>query len=392
MIFLRIIWISLLSLPFFSCMFGNLNTETGKATLVLGQSNFTTSTNNAGASGSNAVADSLSHPKGIFFDGTKLFIADTGNNRVLIWNSNPNTNKKAANVVMGQADMTGASGNRGGAAAANTLSSPTSVFVSGGRVFIADTGNNRILIFNSIPTTDGANADRVVGQQSMTETRENQGGTPSSKTLLSPTDVYYDGDKMVVADSGNRRVLIYNGLPANTSQEAQAVVGQTAMDKSDNLAPAANTLKNPNGVYITSDKKLIIADTGNFRVLIFNSIPNGDNASANFVIGQTSMTTGGSGTSKTTLSSPTDVYANGDSDLMIADQGNSRVLVYASIPASNGASANSVMGQANFDSSQGNRGAEPDTDTLNKPSGVFTNGSTQWVVDTENNRALRYSD
>ncbi len=388
----KIITLSLLSLPFFGCMFGNINSETGKATRVLGQSNFTSSTNNAGASGSNAAADSLSRPKGIFFDETKLYIADTGNHRVLIWNANPSANKQAADVVIGQADKSGASANRGGAAAANTLSSPTSVHVQGGRIFIADTGNSRILIFNSIPTTDGVNADRVVGQKDFTETRSNQGGSVSAKTLSSPTDVHYDGDKMVVADSGNRRVLIYNGLPADNSQEAEAAIGQTALDKSDDPATAANTLKNPNGVFITSDKKIIIADTGNNRVLIFNSIPAGNNASANAVIGQTSMTAGGSGTSKTTLSSPTDVFAAGDSDLLIADSGNSRALVYDNIPASDGSSANAVKGQPNFDSSQANRGAEPDAETLNKPAGVFSSSSTQWVADTENNRALRYSD
>jgi hypothetical protein len=32
-------------------------------------------------------------------------VADLGNNRVLIWNSIPTTNQKAADVVVGQKDM-----------------------------------------------------------------------------------------------------------------------------------------------------------------------------------------------------------------------------------------------------------------------------------------------
>ena len=49
-----------------------------------------------------------------FLDGTKLFIADTRNNRVLIYNSIPTENNASADVVIGQPDMVSNSANQGG--------------------------------------------------------------------------------------------------------------------------------------------------------------------------------------------------------------------------------------------------------------------------------------
>jgi len=47
----------------------------------------------------------LNHPMGVATDGVRLFVADTCNNRVLIWNSIPTTNYAPADVVVGQPDF-----------------------------------------------------------------------------------------------------------------------------------------------------------------------------------------------------------------------------------------------------------------------------------------------
>ncbi len=381
-----------LFLTHISCVFGTATDVVDSADLVLGQTDFLTVSNNAGSS---ASASSLSGPQSVFFDGTKLYIADTNNNRVLIWNSNPSSNKQAADVVVGQADMTSNSENRGGAIANNTLSQPTSVHVNGGKLFIADKGNHRILIYNSVPTSNGASASSVIGQADMTHGAANRNGTPSAQTLNAPTDVFYNGSKLFIADTENNRVLVYDSL--NTDATAFAVVGKSVFNNGG--APpssvAADTLKNPTGVYATSDR-FLVCDTKNNRVLIYNFIPktnpdsNTTGASAHVVIGQTSMTTGGSGISNSTLSGPTDIHASGDNDLLIADKNNNRVLIYDTIPGSNGAAANRVLGQAAFDQSSPNRGGKPEGNTLSGPTGVFSNGSTFWIADTVNNRALRF--
>ena len=42
----------------------------------------------------------------VYSDGTHLFVADYDNNRVLIWNNIPTSNGQAANMVLGQPNMT----------------------------------------------------------------------------------------------------------------------------------------------------------------------------------------------------------------------------------------------------------------------------------------------
>jgi len=41
---------------------------------------------------------------------------------------------------------------------------PQGVWIQNGKLFVADTQNNRVLIFNQIPTKNGVAADVVVGE------------------------------------------------------------------------------------------------------------------------------------------------------------------------------------------------------------------------------------
>src|SRR5215510_10313873 len=73
----------------------------GQASLVLGQPDFTTATENIQASRTN-----LRLPTAVASDGVHLVIADTNHNRVLIWNRVPASNNTPADVVVGQKDFT----------------------------------------------------------------------------------------------------------------------------------------------------------------------------------------------------------------------------------------------------------------------------------------------
>jgi hypothetical protein len=55
----------------------------------------------------------------VFRTGSKLVVSDSTNNRVLIWNSIPTANGVPADVVLGQPDFT--TRDTGGAAAATNL-------------------------------------------------------------------------------------------------------------------------------------------------------------------------------------------------------------------------------------------------------------------------------
>ena len=72
-------------------------------------------------------------------------------------------------------------------------------------------GGRRVLIFNSSPTTSEQPADVVLGQGSFTEGSRNRCGcdTAAADTLHAPHFMFWDGCRLFVADSDNNRVLIY---------------------------------------------------------------------------------------------------------------------------------------------------------------------------------------
>ena len=71
----------------------------GQATLVLGQPDFTTATENIPA-----TPTTLRLPTAVASDGVHVVVADTNHNRVLIWNRIPTSNNAPADVVVGQPD------------------------------------------------------------------------------------------------------------------------------------------------------------------------------------------------------------------------------------------------------------------------------------------------
>jgi hypothetical protein len=183
------------------------------ATLELGQPGFTVSSPNNPVLGS----QSLSNPYGLYTDGTRLFVADSANNRVLIWNTPPTSNQQAATVVLGQPDMVSNASNNGGLSE-KSLAAPSGVWSDGTRLYVADSGNSRVLVWNTIPTSNQQEADGVLGQPDFASGTENNGGL-GALTLRGPSGLYCDGVQLYVSDTGNNRVLGY-GL----TKDAEAAV------------------------------------------------------------------------------------------------------------------------------------------------------------------------
>lgn len=297
------------------------------ADIVIGQNYMNTGT-------SGTTASTLNGPYGLFVhtDG-KLFVAEMNNNRVLIFNSIPTLSGASANLVLGQENMTSGQANRGGGPAANTLNFPAGMTVIGGRLCIADRSNNRVLIFNSIPTANGTSASNVIGQVDMAGSAANRGGAAAANTLNSPSDVKTDGTRLFIADYSNNRILIYNTLPAVNGASADIVVGQATMAGStanQGGAPAANTLYYPEGLAV-SQNRLYCAEFNNNRVLIYDPIPTANNASAVAVIGQPNLNCNAENQSGSvgpdTLCHCNAVHETG-TQLIVGDHTNCRVLIY----------------------------------------------------------------
>jgi uncharacterized protein (TIGR03437 family) len=255
-----------------------------------------------------AAADTLRTPTAIASDGVRVAVADTDNNRVLIWNSIPATNGQPADVVVGQPDFESYA-STGSSPTPQSLRGPQGVWIQDGRLFVADTGSNRVLIWNSVPTGNHQAADVVLGQKDFTRfvqpdlTKAEL--EPKANTLLTPVSVTSDGQRLYVADLGHNRVLIWNQIPAQNQAPADLVIGQPDFESaiannSKNLCEAESQDDEGNDIFprrcgatldfpryaLSDGRKLFIADGGNDRILVFNELPTENGYNADIVIGQ----------------------------------------------------------------------------------------------------------
>jgi len=152
----------------------------------------------------------FNHPKGIATDGTHLLLADGNNNRVLIWNSLPTSNTPP-DVVLGQPDFTE---NYPGTDR-HQMNWPASVATDGTHVIVADTYNDRILIWNSYPTQNSTPADIVLDGKVGFDF-----GKPSKTGFGWPWGVWTDGEKLVVSSTSGGYVLIWSTFPNRDNQPA----------------------------------------------------------------------------------------------------------------------------------------------------------------------------
>jgi hypothetical protein len=285
-----------------------------KADIVLGKPNFNTrAALAASARDFNAIV-------GLGTDGQRLFIAEFSYNRILIYNNIPNESYAPADVVVGQSSFAGAASNNGGISAA-TVSNPTHALAAGGRFFIADYNNRRVLGFNKIPTANGTPADFVLGQPNFTTSTA---GT--SRTIFrNPQYLAYDGQRFYVADAGNNRVLIYNTLPTTTLAPADVVVGQPDFTSSQ-PGSSSSQFNNPQSIYVDG-QRLFVADSTNQRVLVWKTIPTKNGVAADFVLGQPNFESTGSGIGPDRFNGPSAIYGDGN-NLYVGDFTNNRVVVF----------------------------------------------------------------
>jgi uncharacterized protein (TIGR03437 family) len=331
-----------------------------------------------------------------------LYVSDTGNNRVLGWKDSVRfRNGDPADFVIGQPNLrTGvANVDTGGSTnPSNTsLSAPEGLAVdpNSGTLYVADSGNNRVLRYRRPVNQSGRIApEAVLGQADFTSSVS---AAVNASSLNSPAGLAFgpNGD-LFVADAGNNRVLEFPA-GAGTGASAIRVFGQPSMTVAVRPSQiSAQTLANPLGITVDTASNLYVVDSGASRVIIYpntqNAAPSG--VAASFVVGQSGFgsTASGSGNLKT----PTDVAVDSMGNIYVADSGNNRVLIYGSLvflPAA-GAVPTAVVGQstvsgttANWNTSDGLATAEG----LYSPIGVYIDRQdTLYVGDAGNNRVVQF--
>jgi DNA-binding beta-propeller fold protein YncE len=338
------------------------------------------------------IAQGFNNPAGIALDRVnhRLFVVDNLNSRAFVYNLNTDNSfstRVPANVL-GEPDFF--STNYGNTDV-DTLNDPNGAAfdAANNRLFVADTASNRVLVYNTSSITNGMNAANVLGQANFT----NAGTAKTQARMNAPEGIAYDStnNRLFVADQGNNRVLVYNTSSITNGMNAANVLGQADFTHNATAHTQAG-MNNPSDVrYDPVNNRLFVADLGNNRVLVFNasSITNGMNA-AN-VLGQTSFTANGSGTTQSTMNVPASVdYDPNTGRAFVVDNTNHRVLIFNAGPGniSNGMKASYVLGQADFTSAFYNY--PPNQGSLTYPFFVtYDPGSGRlFVGDTNNNRVM----
>ncbi len=114
-----------------------------------------------------------------------------------------------------------------------TLSFPRYALSDGNnRLFIADGGNDRVLVYNSIPTQNAAKADVVLGEPdefSRVFTNGNPVVISSSDVTPTPTSLAWDpvSQNLYVADPTDYRILVFS--PATPSVPIDGVVNAASL-------------------------------------------------------------------------------------------------------------------------------------------------------------------
>jgi uncharacterized protein (TIGR03437 family) len=349
------------------------------------------------ALGALSANNTFSSPQAAVFFNNELFVADSGNHRVIVLPYQSPTfqaayrllgqdryNSNAPNLIEGKefdfvGSLAGVAQADAGIAIDSSGDAP--------HLYVADPYNNRVLGFKDIRMlTAGSFADIVIGQPDFATNVCNWPSgdiaQPTSSNLCRPVGLAVDASgNLYVADSRNSRVLRFPSPFAHTTQTADVVLGQSSFTVRI-TDPSASTMGLPYGLAFAGNNGLLVSDELYNRVLFipftnggFTSADNGKAATK--VIGQPDFLSTGSGASDTTLTAPKHVSADTDGRPYVVDAGNNRVLIFDQITrmAATGAHAAVTL-----------------TPSSNNITAVFVNSVTGdiWVGDQANGQVLKY--
>ncbi|MEM9825054.1 MAG: NHL repeat-containing protein [Planctomycetota bacterium] len=179
------------------------------------------------------TASQMYAPRGVWIDDDRLIVCDSGNHRVLIYHTVPTTDHADADVVLGQSDFTREGKGYGVGDPTRGLFLPTGVIVVDGRLLVADAWHHRVLVWNEIPDRSATPPDFAIGQAGLDRATENRGrGHADRDSLYWPYGIAWDGTRLWIADTGNRRVVGYDGFPEPGAM-ADILIGQPTWQSSE---------------------------------------------------------------------------------------------------------------------------------------------------------------
>lgn len=137
------------------------------------------------------------------------------------------------------------------------------IAVFGKTVVMADTARHRVLIWKDMTSPRSRQrSDVILGHSG-------EGGI-SASTLVDPVSVAFDGQRVFVGDAALHRVLVWNELPAQDNQAADAVLGQPNFASASVAdSPGADTIRLP-AALASDGTNLYVADAPEERILVFS--------------------------------------------------------------------------------------------------------------------------
>lgn len=220
--------------------------------------------------GTDVRADTFYWPYSFGFAGEWFYVADTGNRRVLGWREFPSPGQRPQ-VILGQPDEHSRGENRDGPVSARSFRWPHAIAGNSDVLYVSDAGNHRVLGWNGLPDTD-RDADLVLGQTNFTTSAEWPYTAQGPVALRFPYSLALQGDTLAVADTANNRVLFWQDLPRDGAGiPALAVTGQVDFQGNGEnrwKAVLPDSLCWPYGVALFR-QTLVVADSGNNRVTLW---------------------------------------------------------------------------------------------------------------------------
>lgn len=328
------------------------------ATQVIGQNLFTTDLTDASASGCGSPTDAV-------YDGTsdRLFVVDNLYNRVQVYlNADPGSivSGMAASATFGQTTTSG--GTFG--TTQTQLDGPIGLALTANSatLYVVDSGNNRVMVFDSATATTNEPAIDLLGQYDETSyespvvkyTKAEPHNSPNLYGLgfsyVSPA-IDATRHRLFVTDGVNNRILMFNLNEQNelVSKIPAAVLGQTDFASGD-WATTQTGLRQPRfAVYDNTNDRLFVSDSLNSRVLVFDTTTVTNGQAAAFVIGQPNFTSSAIALTQTGMAYPRQLALDeANQRLFVADDGHGRVTVYDVSTITNGEPAVAVLGKPDF--------------------------------------------
>lgn len=353
----------------------------------------------------NAAKQKINNPNGVVIDieNKILWATDTNNNRVLGFGLDANYS-----LIDGNADFVLGQANFDDTAAATTqagMDTPWGIAMdqSRGRLYVGDSGNNRILVFDlSVAITNGANAVGVIFHNDFTT----KTGGRSEVLVDAPRGLTYDegNDRLFVADTTNNRIIAVDDVSTaggTASLTSSLVLGQA--DFLANSAPTsvtAATMNGPDGVlWDNLHKRLFVSDNDNNRVLVFVAAtitsaltPANRPVSASNVLGQASMTEKAGSRTSTGMFRPCGFAYDEINDRLFVSEANladtassyDRVLIFDVSTITDGEAATGLLGEQLFDDSTSS--SVVNDKILHVPTGLFYSDISRQLFVADNTR------